>query len=62
MSGSLCESLAVVVEAHAGAAEVAAVEKGTEEEEEAEVEGGGSDVEKLLLGGEMKVSAWPRPR
>ena len=57
MSGSLCESLAVVVEAHAGAAEVAAVEKGTEEEEEAEVEAGGSDVEELLLGGEMKVSA-----
>jgi len=62
MSGSLCESLAVVVEAHAGAAEVVAVEKETEEEEEAEVEAGGSDVEEVLLGGEMKVSAWPRPR
>ena len=60
MSGSLYESLAVVVEAHAGAAEVVAVEKETEEE--AEVEAGGSDVEELLLGGEMKVSAWPHPR
>jgi len=62
MSGSLYESLAVVVEARAGAAEVVAVEKGTEKGGEAEVGGGGSDVEELLLGGEMKVSAWPRPR
>jgi len=40
MSGSLYESLAVVVEARAGAAEVVAVEKGTEKGGEAEVEGG----------------------